>query len=619
MNQKIRIACKVPSELELGIERLSTVLQYELTEGEADLTVEAVAANRSGVVLKDGRATVYYARKSIFFRELGIAVEHARDASFEAMEDDTFQTVSVMIDTSRCAVPTVKTVNDMMDYLAVMGYNMAMLYTEDTIEVPGRPYFGYMRGRYTADELRAIDDYAFEYGIEVIPCLECYGHMERYLRWPEAASIKDTPSVLMARSEDTFAFVEEYIKTAVACFRSKRIHIGMDEAWNMGRGAFLTKHGYVPPFEIFTEYMERLISITNKYGLKPMMWSDMYFRACSPTERYYEADIEIPEEVVAKIPAEVELVFWHYGEKPYCDDYMLKKHKALNRNVIYCGGLWSWCGHFPENNYAMETMRFSLDACRKNDVRDAMTTIWLNDNAECDLYATLFGLSFFAELCYDKDASEEKLRARFETTTGGNWDAFYSMSFYHNTFGENDEYPSDHWQKRFLGKAFFWQDIMEGLYDGYLFEKPMSEHYAKAAALQKGYMDGGKWNYLYEYAYRAFDVLATKTLIAENLVPAYKNGDREMLARIAGELLPALKEKTVALHLVHKAAWFDKLKAFGWAGLDVRYGGLASRCDTAREQIERYLDGTDSVIEQLEEERLYKSLRPFDGYALLRV
>ena len=80
----------------------------------------------------------------------------------------------------------------------------------------------------------------------------------------------------------------------------------------------------------------------------------------------------------------------------------------------------------------METTRFSLNACRNNNVREAMLTIWTNDNAECDLFANLFDLSYFAELCYDKDASPEKLRARFEACTGGDYDAFYAMSFYHN-------------------------------------------------------------------------------------------------------------------------------------------------------------------------------------------
>ncbi len=621
MPNKIKISLSTPEEsalkeLNIGIKRLENVLNFEITDKNADITIVAKESDKTGVKTENGSAVITYTKKHLFFRELAVALEHYKEPFFEQWEDDHFKTVSVMIDASRGAVPTVSGIEKLVDYLAVMGYNMAMLYTEDVVEIKERPYFGYMRGRYTKEELKAIDDYAFEYGIEMIPCLECYGHMEKYLMWGEADAIKDTGSVLLARSEKTFEFLDQYIGAVAECFRSKRIHIGMDEAWDMGRGRFLTKHGYVPPFEIFNEYMDRLIAITNKYGLVPMMWSDMYFRVCTNNNGYYGEHINIPPEVSSKIPKEVELIFWHYGEMPKCDDYMMKKHKALDRNILYCGGLWSWIGHFPEHNYAMESSRFSLEACRNNDIHEAMISIWTNDNAECDLFANLFGLSFFAELCYDKDASDEKLSSRFKATTGGDWDAFYSMSFYHNSFyGENDDYSDNKWPQRFLGKPLFWQDIMEGLYDTHLFEKSMSGHYAACAAFQKEHINGGKWDTLYEFAYKVFDYMATKTLIAENLVPAYNNGDKDTLKEIADLLLPALKEKTVAVHEAHKALWFEKLKALGWSNLDIRYGGMASRCDTAKFIIDRYLNGEDDKIEELEEERLHKGLSGFINYS----
>ena len=43
--------------------------------------------------------------------------------------------------------------------LALTGCNLAMLYTKDTYLLPGEPYFGYMRGRYTMEEIRAAEAY----------------------------------------------------------------------------------------------------------------------------------------------------------------------------------------------------------------------------------------------------------------------------------------------------------------------------------------------------------------------------------------------------------------------------------------------------------------------------
>lgn len=609
-NKTLNLNFNVDKDLLVGVERLKKVIGYELGEG---ITVKAEMGDKLGVSLKNGNAVIYYTKKHLFFRELGVLVENARRSDeFDITEDGFFDVVSTMIDTSRNGVPTVATINKMMDYLAVMGYGMAMLYTEDVIKLENYKYFGYMRGRYSVEELKAVDDYAYEYGIEVIPCLELYGHMGKYLFWPEAASIKDTGEVLLAREEKTFEFVDELVRTASSCFRSKRIHIGMDEAWDMGRGAFLTKHGYVPPFDIFNEYMERLIQITNKYGLTPMMWSDMYFRISAGNNDYYGKDTVIPKEVADKIPEEVELVFWHYGERPYCDDYMLKKHNELGRKVIYAGGLWGWVGHFPEHNYSMDAISYSLGACRNNNVREAMITIWTNDNNECELFTNLFGLSFFAEKCFDNDISEDKLRSRFEATTGGDYDAFYTMSMYHNKFDGSKEFKSYH--DRFAGKPLFWQDIMEGLYDNYLFENPMSNHYANCAEKMKQYK-GGRWDYLYDFAYKVFDYLTVKTLIAENLVPSYKKKNEEALEEIAGHWIPMLKEKAIAVHEAHKAMWMQSYKVTGWANMDVRYGGVEARCDTAKMLIERYVDHIDDTIEELEEVRLPKRIYGFVQYS----
>ena len=62
-----------------------------------------------------------------------------------------------------------------------MGLNAVCLYTEDTYEVPNEPFFGYLRGRYETSELKELDDYAADFGIEMFPCIQTLGHMEQVL------------------------------------------------------------------------------------------------------------------------------------------------------------------------------------------------------------------------------------------------------------------------------------------------------------------------------------------------------------------------------------------------------------------------------------------------------
>ena len=82
----------------------------------------------------------------------------------------------VMLDCSRNAVRTVEELKRFIDVLSLLGYDTLELYTEDTYEVDGEPYFGYLRGRYSGAELREIDAYAKQRGIELIPCIQTLAH-----------------------------------------------------------------------------------------------------------------------------------------------------------------------------------------------------------------------------------------------------------------------------------------------------------------------------------------------------------------------------------------------------------------------------------------------------------
>ena len=80
----------------------------------------------------------------------------------------TFNKFGVMIDCSRNAIMTVDELKKFMTVIAKMGYNQVHLYMEDTYEVDER-MFGYLRGKYTKEELKELDDFAYNLGIELVP------------------------------------------------------------------------------------------------------------------------------------------------------------------------------------------------------------------------------------------------------------------------------------------------------------------------------------------------------------------------------------------------------------------------------------------------------------------
>ena len=116
---------------------------------------------------KDGRYLIRYRRKTDLFRGLSVLGDKIKksEKDFTFGEENNFEYCGIMADVSRNAVLKVETVKDIIRYMAKMGLNQLMLYTEDTYKLENYPYFGYMRGAYTKDEIKEIVAYGNKFGV----------------------------------------------------------------------------------------------------------------------------------------------------------------------------------------------------------------------------------------------------------------------------------------------------------------------------------------------------------------------------------------------------------------------------------------------------------------------
>ncbi|MBQ6950606.1 MAG: family 20 glycosylhydrolase, partial [Clostridia bacterium] len=174
--------------------------------------------------------------------------------------------LGTMIDCSRNAVMKKDAVKKWIDITAQMGYNCLMLYTEDTYEIKGQPYFGYLRGRYTQAELREMDAYAKEKGMELIPCIQTLAHLRSIFRWPVYDDVHDCHDILLLEEEKTYQLIDDMLRTCSECFESRTVNVGMDEAMFMGLGKYLKKHGYQNRTELLLRHVQKVAKIAEKYG-----------------------------------------------------------------------------------------------------------------------------------------------------------------------------------------------------------------------------------------------------------------------------------------------------------------------------------------------------------------
>ena len=517
----------------------------------------------------------------------------------------------VMLDCSRNAVMKVSEVKKMIDVLKKMGYNTLQLYTEDTYQIEGEPYFGYMRGGYTAEEIKEIDAYAIKNGIELIPCIQTLAHFTNLVKLRNYKKIVDVNDILLIDEEKTYELIDKMFLTLSKNFTSRLVNIGMDEAHMVGLGKFLDKHGYQNRFDILLRHLQRVANIASNYGFTMHMWSDMFFRLINGGQ-YYGEGLTLPTDVVNKIPSNVDLVYWDYyhSYKMYYDA-MFKSHIETGKNVWFAGGGWTWNGFAPLNKYTQQTMKSAMASVKEHGIENVLITMWGDDGKECSFYALL--PSLYAIRCYaDGIENEEEIKSGFYKLFGVNYDDFMLLDIPNKTKGakEFDYEPIP-------SKNLLYSDPFMNSNDAFGIEAYDMNYEEYANILTDASKRAGEYAYIFETLASLCKALTIKATLSFRTRTAYKNGDKAELSKIVAEydVLDGLYKD---FQKKYYELWHKENKPFGFEIHDVRLGGIIMRAKTCKSRIQEYLNGKILKIEELEIEPLKLTSLPFESHLYRR-
>ena len=581
--------------------------QLNISE-DLELTVSYAAGESLQVEKRNDRAFITYGRRVELFRGLGLLAEHHNEENYSTTQPARFKMDGMMLDCSRNGVMKLDVVKKFIRYMALMGLDTLMLYTEDTYEVPEYPYFGYMRGRYSYEELKEMDEYAYNYGIELIPCIQTLAHLEGALRWPCFNEVKDCNNILLCGEDKTYTFIEAMIRSCRNCFRTKRIHIGMDEAHMMGRGKYLDRNGYEKREEIFCRHLDLVNAICEKYDFKPMIWSDMFFRLGFDGEYYPPLDSQIDPSVIELVHPNVELVYWDYyhEEKAIYSSY-IDMHQKFHNKILFAGGAWRWLGHGPALIKSIYQSRLALQSCIEKGVDEVFVTAWGDNGNEASFMCIMPVMQQYAEFCYQGDVSDEVIAQRMLTCTGESFTDMLLLDMA-NSVDEN------HWicSAGNPSKYLLYMDILGGLAERHTTSKYPEKYHIAAQKIAEAGKRSASCGYMYDTLAKLCSVLEIKSRVGVETQMAYKADDRESLKEIADVMLPELLVRMEAFHDCVYTQWVTECKANGYDVLDLRIGGLESRIKTAIRRIHLYLAGEIDRLEELDEKRLTIDCRPND-------
>ncbi len=254
-------------------------------------------------------------------------------------DEPSFATRGVMLDVSRCRVPTMEELRRVIDWLASLKCNHLQLYTEHTFAYAGHEEAWRGHSPITPEELRQLDEYAAGRGVRLVANQNCFGHLAAWLRLPKYQHLAEThgdwvfdvwprtgPFSLCPVDPGSIEFVKDLLGQLLPCLSTPLVNIGCDETFDVGFGrsnAAVEERGRAA---VYLEFVAKVAAEARKLGKRPMFWADIA--------------LSHPE-CIPQIPPELISLAWGYEPSSPFEKWATTLSEA-KREFWVCPGTSSW-------------------------------------------------------------------------------------------------------------------------------------------------------------------------------------------------------------------------------------------------------------------------------------
>jgi hypothetical protein len=271
----------------------------------------------------------------------------------------------VMVDMSHGALPTEKEVERQLDFLARWKLNQYYFYSEDSIELKGYSLLN-PGGRFTQEEVRRIIAYGRERHVDVIPCLELYGHQHDLFRVEKYSALSDLPhgTEFYPRNPQVNLLLADWVTQLAKLFPSPFVHIGYDEAFQIEQAA---RQGGMAaqPAQLFIRQLNNVDHLFRQFRKTVMAWGDIMVK--------YPA-------IVSQLPPGLIAVAWEYDPGPEAHyQHWLRPLAAQHVPLVIASGVTCWNQIMPDYARSFENIDTFLAAGRKSGTLGLINTLWTDD------------------------------------------------------------------------------------------------------------------------------------------------------------------------------------------------------------------------------------------------
>jgi len=315
-----------------------------------------------------------------------------------------FKRRGVMLDISRDRVPTLYALFELVDRLAGWKINELQLYTEHTFAYQQHPLVWQHASPMTAEQIRALDAYCQDRGIDLVPNQNSFGHMHRWLmhdeylhlaelpegvNWPFMLTLPRPFSISPAVPE-TVPFLKGLFDELLPNFSSKYVNIGCDETADLGKGRSKALVEAKGKGRVYLDFLTQIASLVQAHGRTVQFWGDII--------------VEHPD-LVPELPKNLIAMEWGYDPSHPFDEHGAL-FAASGIPFYVCPGTSSWISLVGRTDCAVGNLISAARNGKKHGAQGYLNTDWGDFGHTQPLPVSYLGFAFGAALSWCADTNE---------------------------------------------------------------------------------------------------------------------------------------------------------------------------------------------------------------------
>jgi len=175
------------------------------------------------------------------------------------------------------APPKMSYLKEVLTLSHQMGATGVLLEWEDMFPWSERLSVTAATNHYSVPEVMDLINFCAELGLEVIPLVQTFGHMEFILKHEEFVYLRDVtemPESICPCHNDTMDLIKMVIDQMMAVHKNASyLHIGCDEVYHLGECQQCQGAGRS---SVFVDHVTKVAKyVRSRYGVQPIIWDDM--------------------------------------------------------------------------------------------------------------------------------------------------------------------------------------------------------------------------------------------------------------------------------------------------------------------------------------------------------